>query len=85
MLVTQGGVPVPVAHEISLRRYRSGLFGFSQKVEEVEDAPLQTVAPTPGTACGAVRSIEVRRGVQPRTVSRRSLQLKVELKIAGKK
>jgi len=51
VLVTQGGVPLPQAHEIELKRLHGGLFGFAKEVDEVKNASLQTITPTPGTAC----------------------------------
>jgi hypothetical protein len=51
VLVTQGGLPLPQVHEIELKRLHGGLFGFAKEVDEVKNAPLQTVTPTPGTAC----------------------------------
>jgi hypothetical protein len=85
VLVTQGGVPVPMAHEISLRRYWGGWFGFSKKVEEVDDAPLQTVTGTPGTACGSIQFHREYGGVSnPKQLTPGVYKLKVELKIGGK-
>ncbi|HJP94025.1 MAG TPA: choice-of-anchor D domain-containing protein [Pyrinomonadaceae bacterium] len=85
VLVTQGGVPVPVAHEISLRRYWGGWFGFSKKVEEVDNAPLQTVTGTPGTACGSIQFHREYGGVSnQKSLTPGVYKLKVELKIAGK-
>jgi hypothetical protein len=85
VLVTQGGVPVAVAHEISLRRYWGGWFGFSKKVEEVENAPLQTVTGTPGTACGAIQFHREYGSVSnPKQLTPGVYKLKVEIKIAGK-
>ena len=85
VLVTQGGVPVAVAHEISLRRYWGGWFGFSKKVEEVDDAPLQTVTGTPGTACGSIQFHREYGGVSnQKPLIPGVYKLKVELKIAGK-
>jgi hypothetical protein len=51
VLVTQGGVPLPQVHEIELKRLHGGVFGFDKEVDEVKNAALQTVTPTPGTAC----------------------------------
>src|SRR2546423_824496 len=82
VLVPQGGVPVPVAHEISLRRYWGGWFGFSKKVEEVDNAPLQTVTGTPGTACGAFQFHREYGGVSnPKQLTPGVYKLKVEIKI----
>jgi Abnormal spindle-like microcephaly-assoc'd, ASPM-SPD-2-Hydin len=83
VLVTQGGVPLTQVNEIELKRL-GGLFGFAKEVDEVHEAPLQTAAPTPGTACGplqfhreygAVTNLEQLRPGR--------YQLKVEAKIAG--
>jgi len=83
VLVTQGGVPMAVVHEIELKR----LFGFlalKKEIDEVKNVPLQTVTATPGTSCasfqfhreyGALTNDgQLRPGVY---------QLKVEVKIAG--
>jgi len=85
VLVTQGGTPVTVAHQISLNRYWGGWFGFSKRVEEVENAPLQTVAPTPGTACGPIQ-FHREYGAASNTAQLVPgvYKLKVELKVAGK-
>ena len=53
VLVTLGGVPMPEVHEIELKRLHGGWFGFAKEVDEVKKAPLQTVTPTPGTACAS--------------------------------
>jgi hypothetical protein len=85
VLVTQGGVPVPVAHEISLTRYWGKWFGFSKKVEEVENAPLQNVPATPGTACAPLQFHREYGGVSnPNQLIPGVYKLKVEVKIAGK-
>ena len=83
VLVTQAGVPMAQVHEIELKRYW-GFLGFSKEVDEVKNVPLQTVAATPGTACGPLQFHreygatsnlgQLRPGVY---------QLKVEVKIAG--
>ena len=39
---------MPQVHEIELKRL-GGRFGFAKEVDEVEEAALQTLAPTPGT------------------------------------
>jgi len=44
-------VPLPKVHEIELKRLHGGLFGFAKEVDEVKNASLQTITPTPGTAC----------------------------------
>ncbi|HSB08842.1 MAG TPA: choice-of-anchor D domain-containing protein [Blastocatellia bacterium] len=85
VLVTQGGVPVPQAHEISLRRYWGGWFGFSKKVDEVENVALQTAPATPGTACGPIQfHREYGATSNPTQLVPGVYKLKVEVKIAGK-
>jgi hypothetical protein len=84
VLVTRGGVPVPQVHEISLRRSWGRVFGLAKKVEEVEDVPLQTVAPTPGTACAPLQfHHEYGAGANSKQLVPGLYRLKVELKIAG--
>ena len=74
-----------VAHQISLSRYWGGWFGFSKRVEEVEDTPLQIVAPTPGTACGPIQfHREYGAASNTRQLVPGVYKLKVEVKIAGK-
>jgi hypothetical protein len=83
VLVTQGGVPMPMVHEIELKRY-FGLFGRKNEVDEVKDAPLQTVAATPGTACGPLQFHLEYGAVSNATQLRPGVyELKVEAKIAG--
>jgi HYDIN/CFA65/VesB family protein len=83
VLVTQGGVPLPQVHEIELKRF-GGLFGFAKEVDEVREAALQTVAPTPGTACAALQfHREYGALTNPGQLRPGRYQLKVEAKIAG--
>ncbi|MGB9181728.1 MAG: choice-of-anchor D domain-containing protein [Pyrinomonadaceae bacterium] len=83
VLVTQGGVPMPQVHEIELKRYW-GLFGFSKEVDEVKNVLLQTVAATPGTACGSLQFHREYGATSNQTQLRPGVyQLKVEAKIAG--
>jgi HYDIN/CFA65/VesB family protein len=85
VLVTQGGVPMPQAHEIELKRVRGGFLGFDKEVDEVKNAPLQTVTPTPGTACAPLQFHREYGAVTNPTQLRPGVyQLKVEAKIAGK-
>ena len=83
VLVTQGGVPMAQVHEIELKRYW-GILGFSKEVDEVKNVPLQTVAATPGTACGSLQFHREYGAVTNPTQLRPGVyQLKVEAKIAG--
>lgn len=85
VLVTQGGVPMAQVHEIELKRVRGRFLGFDKEVDEVKNAPLQTVAPSPGTACAALQFHREYGGITNPTQLRPGLyQLKVEAKIAGK-
>ena len=85
ILVTQGGVPMAQVHEIELKRYW-GLFGFKNEVDEIHNAPLQTLAATPGTACGPVQFHREYGGVSNQAQLRPGVyQLEVEAKIAGHK
>jgi hypothetical protein len=85
VLVTQGGVPMPQVEEIELKRL-GGTFGFKKEVDEVEDVPLQTVAPTPGTACPAVQfHREYGAGSNPKQLVPGVYQLEVKAKISGNK
>lgn len=84
VLVTQGGVPMPQVHEIELKRVRGGFLGFDKEVDEVKNAPLQTVTPTPGTACEGFQFHREYGAITNPTQLRPGLyQLKVEAKIAG--
>lgn len=84
VLVTQGGVPMPQVHEIELKRVRGGFLGFDKEVDEVKNAPLQTVTPTPGTACAGFQFHREYGAITNPTQLRPGLyQLKVEAKIAG--
>lgn len=84
VLVTQGGVPMPQVHEIELKRVRGGFLGFDKEVDEVKNALLQNVTPTPGTACAAFQFHREYGAVANPTQLRPGLyQLKVEAKIAG--
>lgn len=86
VLVTQGGVPVPQVHEIELKRYWGGWFGFSREVDEVHNAPLQTITATPGTACGTFQFHREYGGVSNQKQLRPGIyQLEVEVKIGGNK
>ena len=84
VLVTEGGIPMTQVHEIELKRL-GGLFGFSKEVDEVRNVPLQTVTPTPGTACAPFKFHREYGGV---TNSKQLVpgvyQLKVEAIIGGK-
>ena len=83
VLVTQGGVPMAMVHEIELKRY-FGLFGRKNEVDEVKNAPLQTVAATPGTACGPLQfHREYGAASNPTQLRPGVYELKVEAKIAG--
>jgi len=85
VLVTQGGVPMPLVHEIELKRLEGGLFGFDKEVDEVKNAPLQTVTATPGTPCASFQFHREYGAVTNPTQLRPGVyQLKVEAKIAGK-
>lgn len=85
VLVTQGGVPMAQVHEIELKRVRGGFLGFDKEVDEVKNAPLQTVTPTPGTACAAFQFHREYGAITNPTQLRPGVyQLKVEAKIAGK-
>jgi hypothetical protein len=85
VLVTQSGVPMAQVHEIELKRLKGGLFGFDKEVDEVKNAPLQTVTPTPGTACAAFQfHREYGAVTNPTQLRPGYYQLKVEAKIAGK-
>ena len=85
VLVTQGGVPVPQVHEIELKRLHGGWFGFKKKVDEEKNVALQTVTPTPGTACAPLQfhreygAESHRKQLVPGVY-----ELEVEVKIAGK-
>lgn len=84
VLVTQGGVPMPTVHEIELKRL-GGLFGFPKEVDEVKNVPLQSVTPTPGTACGPIRFHREYGAISnPVQLIPGVYQLKVEAIIAGK-
>jgi hypothetical protein len=84
VLVTQGGVPMPQVHEIELKRLHAGVFGFDKEVDEVRNVSLQTVTPTPGTACA---SFQFHREYGAVSNSEQLVpgvyQLKVEAIIAG--
>lgn len=83
VLVTQAGVPMTQVHEIELKRL-GGLFGFAKEVDEAKNVPLQTVAPTPGTACGPIQfHREYGAVTNPEQLRPGRYQLKVEAKIAG--
>ena len=70
-------------HEIELKRL-GGLFGFAKEVDEVKNAPLQTIAATPGTACGLIQfHREYGAVTNPEQLRPGRYQLKVEAKIAG--
>jgi hypothetical protein len=84
VLVTQGGVPMAQVHEIELKRFW-GLFGFSKEVDEVKNAALQTVAPTPGSACAGFQfQREYGATTNPGQLVPGVYSLKVEAKIGGK-
>jgi hypothetical protein len=84
VLVTQGGVPMPQVHEIELKRL-GGILGFAKEVDEVRNVPLQTVTPTPGTACAALQfHREYGAGTNPMQLVPGDYQLKVEAIIGGK-
>src|SRR5206468_3557169 len=83
VLVTQGGVPMPQAHEIELKRL-GGVWGFAKEVDEVRNVPLQTVTPTPGTACAALQfHREYGAGINSMQLVPGVYQLKVEAIIGG--
>ncbi len=85
ILVTQGGVPMPQVHEIELKRYW-GLFGFKNKVDEIHNVSLQTVAASPGTACGPLQFHREYGGLSNEAQLRPGVyQVEVEAKIAGHK
>ena len=72
-------------HEIELKRYW-GLFGFKNNVDEIHNVPLQTLAATPGTACGPVQFHREYGGVSNQAQLRPGVyQVEVEAKIAGHK
>ena len=72
-------------HEIELKRVKGRLFGFDKEVDEVKNAPLQTVTPGAGTACAAFQFHREYGAITNPTQLRPGLyQLKVEAKIAGK-
>ncbi|HJQ25384.1 MAG TPA: choice-of-anchor D domain-containing protein [Blastocatellia bacterium] len=84
VLVTRGGVPVPQVHEIELKRLW-GLFGLTREVDEVKNVALQTVAASPGSACGPLQfHHEYGAGANATQLRPGVYQLKVEVKIAGK-
>lgn len=84
VLVTQGGVPMPQVHEIELKRFHGGVFGFDKEVDEVKNVTLQTVTPTPGTACAALQfHREYGAVTNPEQLVPGVYQLKVEAIIAG--
>jgi len=83
VLVTQAGVPMAQVHEIELKRYW-GFLGFSKEVDEVKNVPLQTLAATPGTACGPIQFHREYGATSNQKQLRPGVyQLKVEAKIAG--
>lgn len=85
VMVTQGGVPMAQVHEIELKRVRGRWLGFDKEVDEVKNTPLQTVAPSPGTACAAIQfHREYGALTNPKQLRPGLYQLKVEVKIAGK-
>jgi photosystem II stability/assembly factor-like uncharacterized protein len=85
VLVTQGGVPIPQVHEIELKRLHGGWFGFAKEVDEVKKVPLQTVTPTPGTACPSFQfHREYGAASNPDQLVPGVYQLKVEAIIGGK-
>jgi len=85
VLVTQGGVPLAQVHEIELKRVRGRWLGFDKEVDEVKNTPLQTIAPSPGTACAAIQfHREYGALTNPKQLRPGLYQLKVEVKIAGK-
>jgi hypothetical protein len=84
VLVTAAGVPMATAHEIELKRL-GGAFGFADEVDEVRNVPLQTVAPTPGTACAPVQfHREYGAMTHPRQLVPGVYRLKVEAIVNGK-
>jgi len=84
VLVTEGGVPMTQVHEIELKRF-GGEFGFAKETDEVKNVPLQTVTPTPGTACASFQFHREYGSVSdPTQLVPGVYQLKVEAIIAGK-
>ena len=84
VLVTQGGVPMPQVHEIELKRL-GGVFGFAKELDEARNLPLQTVAPTPGTACAPLQFHREFGAVSnPMQLVPGVYRLKVEAIIGGK-
>jgi hypothetical protein len=84
VLVTQGGVPLPQVHEIELKALGK-LFGFAKEVDEVRDVPLQTVTPTPGTACAPFQFHREWGGASdPDQLVPGVYRIKVEATIGGK-
>jgi len=82
VLVTQGGVPMAQVHEIELKRL-GGI--FDKEVDEVRNVPLQTVTPTPGTACAPLQfHREYGAVTNPMQLVPGIYQLKVEAIIGGK-
>jgi hypothetical protein len=62
-----------------------GVFGFAKEVEEVRNVPLQTVTPTPGTACAPLQfHLEYGAVSNPGQLVPGIYQLKVEAIICGK-
>jgi len=83
VLATEGGVPIPLVHEIELKRF-GGAFGFAKELDEVRDVPLQTVNPTPGTACGPLQfHREYGSVTNPTQLVPGVYQLKIEAIIGG--
>jgi hypothetical protein len=83
VLVTEGGVPMAQVHEIELKRF-GGVLGFSKEVDEVKNVLLQSVAPTPGTSCPALKFHREYGAVTNDGQLRPGIyQLKIEAKIAG--
>jgi hypothetical protein len=83
VLVTQGGVPMAQVHEIELKRLW-GFLGLKKEIDEVKNVSLQTVTPTPGTACGGFQFHREWGGVtNPDQLPPGIYQLKVEAKIGG--
>jgi hypothetical protein len=85
VLVTQGGVPMPLVHEIELKRLDARVFGFPEEADEVKNVVLQTVTPTPGTSCAPIQFHREYGAVsKQQQLAPGVYQLKVEALIAGK-
>jgi hypothetical protein len=85
VLVTQGGVPMALVHEIELKRLDATVGGFPKEVDEQRNVALQTVTPTPGSGCAALQFHREYGGASNlRQLVPGVYQLKIEATIAGK-